>query len=439
MNTAPTPALLAAVRTALTALTGQDHRAASTLSLIPSENTCSALARMPLATDATHRYFFNTSGDPDGWAFPAGRTASAVETGLTLPLLRELTGAHHINIRALSGLHAMSLVLSAWAGRPGTALISIHPDQGGHYATASLAARFGLTPHQVGGPNPHTIDLDALTALVRTHRPRLVYLDQAHVLFPADITATAAAVRAGCPQTLVYADASHTMGLILGRALPNPLTAGADAFGGSTHKTFPGPQKGMICTDHDDLAELLGQAQYEMVSNHHLGAACALGLAAAEFIAADAPDYAAQTITAAQALGAALADHGLQPQAAEHGYTATHQLWLDTTRAGVPGTHAGHRLYEAGFHVNVLTDLPGLAGRSALRLGTAEAVACGLNATDMPQVAALLTDAILARRPAHAIAGDVAELRANRTSRWQLHRHPYLADLLSNQAVEAIA
>ncbi|MFJ8478467.1 hypothetical protein [Kitasatospora sp. NPDC094011] len=419
------PAALASA--AANALARQHRRAVRTLNLIPSENSASPLARWALGGDAGSRYFFNTSGDPDGWAFPAARDAAEAETGLTLPLLRRLTGAGHVNIRPLSGLHAMTLVLSAWGGKPGTPVLTVHPDQGGHYATTSLARRLALDPVLATGPDPHTLDPELLHHQVADRRPRLVYLDQSHVLFPADVATVAAAVRAADEHTVLYADVSHTLGLVLGGALPNPLVVGAHAFGGSTHKTFPGPQKGLVATDRDDLADALHQAQYDMVSNHHLAPACALGLAAADFIAADPAAYAAEVIAAAQALGQALHKSGLVPEAAERGYTATHQLWLNTTPAGVDDREAHRRLTAAGIHANVLTDLPGLAGTPALRLGTAEAVGAGLTVQDMDQVAELIADAVHDRRPADVIASDVAGLRGARTGRWQLHRHPDIA------------
>ncbi|MFD5616474.1 hypothetical protein [Kitasatospora sp. NPDC127060] len=418
---------LSGARAAIAALARQQQHAAATLNLIPSENSASPLARWALAGDAGGRYFFNTSGDPDGWAFPAARDASEAETGLTVPLLRLLTGARHVNVRPLSGLHAMTLVLSAWGGKPGTPVLTVHPDQGGHYATASLARRLALSPVLTTGPDPHTLDAELLHHQVAAHRPQLVYLDQSHVLFPADVAAVAEAVKAADEHAVLYADVSHTLGLVLGGALPNPLAAGAHAFGGSTHKTFPGPQKGMVATGRDDLADTLHQAQYDMVSNHHLAPTCALGLACADFLAADPAAYATDTIAAAQALGQALHKNQLVPEAADRGYTATHQLWLNTAPAGVDGREAHRRLTAAGIHTNVLTDLPGLAGTPALRLGTAEVVGAGLTVQDMDQVAELIADAIHDHRPTAAIAADVANLRAARTSRWQLHRHPDVA------------
>jgi glycine/serine hydroxymethyltransferase len=414
----PVPSLQQAVGRALAALERQQQRGRRTLTLIPSENSLSVLARLPMLTDAYHRYFFNDTGEA-GWAYPAGQEASVVETELTLPLLRELAGARHVNVRPLSGLHAMTLVLAAIGGPPGTPVLTVHPDQGGHYATADLARRLGLRPIPVTGPDPHTLDMEALARLVTRHRPALVYLDQSHGLFPFDASAVAAAVRAAGTGTRVHVDASHVMGLVFGGALPNPLIAGADSFGGSTHKSFPGPQKAIIATSSQAVADAVRATQPTFVSSHHLAATCSLGLAAAEFLACGGQEYARAVVAAARALGHGLHEQGLSPEGAGRGYTATHQLWVRTSPAGVDANTAAERLYEAGIAVNVLPDLPRL-GEPALRLGVAEAVWHGLDVADMREVSEMISDAVFARQPAARIAGRVAALRAGHTSPYQM-------------------
>jgi glycine hydroxymethyltransferase len=403
---------------ALAALDRHEQQAARSLNLIPSENCMSPLARLALLSDAGNRYFFNDTAE-QGWAFPAGREASWIETQVTVPLLKALTGAGFVNIRPLSGLHAMTLVLAALGGGPAATVVSLAPEVGGHYATASLAARLGLRPVLVGGAGPHRVDLDRLHAVVDTERPALVYLDQCHALFPLDIPAVARAVRAACPSTRIHVDVSHWLGLVLGGAVANPLAEGADSIGGSTHKTFPGPQKAVFATNDPLLADQVRQAQQVMVSSHHLAGACALGIALAEFLACDGAGYAHAVLAAARGLGAELAARGLPPEAAADGYSGGHQLWVRTSPAGVPATLAAERLDRAGIRVNVLTDLPGMHGEPALRLGLAEATYLGLRPRELPLVAELVTDAVHARRPTTVLARQVAALRRSLTSPYQ--------------------
>jgi glycine/serine hydroxymethyltransferase len=65
--------------------------------------------------------------------------------------------------------------------------LTVAQEQGGHYATESLAARLGYQVHTITGPDPHTIDFEGLETSLRTVRPTLVYVDQSNCLFPLDV------------------------------------------------------------------------------------------------------------------------------------------------------------------------------------------------------------------------------------------------------------
>ena len=50
---------------------------------------------------------------------------------------------------------------------------------------------------------------------------------------------------------IVY-DAAHVFGLIAGKQFQDPLDEGADFITASTHKTFPGPQGGVVLANLED-------------------------------------------------------------------------------------------------------------------------------------------------------------------------------------------
>jgi glycine hydroxymethyltransferase len=412
------------IEVALRLIASHEQAAAHVLVMIPSENMLPPLARLPLLSDLYSRYFFNDTEDPGDWRFPAARDAAALETQLTIPLLRHLAKASHVNVRPISGLNAMTLVLAALAGPPGSPVAVLSPQLGGHYATADLAARLGLQPVLITGPDPHTPDLDRLSDLLRRHQPPLLYLDQSHGLAPFDIAAIVSAARQASPGTTVHADVSHWMGLTLGGALPSPLDAGADSFGGSTHKTFPGPQKGIIATNDPQIARRLRDTQPHVISSHHYGATCALGLALALF-AERCPAYPRTIIANARALGARLAGQGLPPEGAAFGYSKGHQLWVRTADQGVEAADAAGRLAAAGIRVNFLTDLPGI-GEPALRLGLNEPTWLGLQPGDIPELSSIMTAAIFATLPHRDLAERTAALRSRLPAN---HVPPSLRDL----------
>lgn len=407
MNSSPSSGAELLAR-GLDVLRVHEERARRTLSLIPAENSMAPITRLPLIADLYGRYMFDEASDPaDGdWRFPAAREAAWLETGLAVPLLARLTGAAGVNVRPLSGLHAMQMVVAAFGGSPGSTIACLAPAQGGHYATADVARQMGYTPVHLPGRGMYGLDEDKLAGFLAAHRPTLVYVDQCHVLTSIDIRPLAAAIaQCGLPAVL-HVDISHTFGLVLGGALPNPLTSGADSLSASTHKSFPGPQKGIIATRTRGLTEQLKKVQPRQVSHHHFGAVAALGLSLAAF-ADQAGPYSQAVIANARALGRELARGGWGLAGGEFGFTRTHQLWV--ARTPQPSARdAAARLYGAGLHVNWLSDLP--LGRTALRLGLAEATWRGLGTQDMPRLAEIMIAATDGSVPLDELAERTAAL-----------------------------
>ncbi|MFD1547409.1 hypothetical protein [Nonomuraea guangzhouensis] len=391
-------------------LRDNEQEAGRTFSMVPSENAMSGLAKLPMMLDAYHRYFFNETEDPQSWRFRGGQRLAKLETQLAGPLLRQMTGAAHATLRPLSGLSAMTLVLAALGGPHGSTVLTIAPENGGHYATPSIAARLGLNVRFLRGPDPHELDYEQVAALVAEAAPTLVYVDQSHCLFPIDVAALVAAVRSTGRPTLVHVDVSHWLGLVLGGVFPNPLRCGADSFGGSTHKTFPGPQKAVFTTNRQDLADRVLEAQDYLISSHHFAATISLGLALKEFRDFGGDRYARAVVDNTHRFGARAAELGLTLAAADRGYSAGHQLWIDIEADGVPAMDAGARLYEAGLRVNAIPDLPGFQGW-ALRVGLNEPTWRGLAGQEIDELAEIFVLAVHDRASAESLRARVAKLR----------------------------
>lgn len=397
-------------------LADNESAAQRTLNMVPSENAMSGLAKLPLLLDCYHRYFFNEAGGKDGWHFRGGQRLRALETGLTIPLLQELGRAKYVSVRPLSGLNAMTLALATLGGEPGSTVATIAPENGGHFATPSVARRLGLNVEFLRGPDPHALDLAHAAQTLRRVRPSLVYVDQSHCLFPVDVAELVAVVRQASPDTLVHVDASHWFGLVLAGVFPNPLDAGADSFGGSTHKTFPGPQKAVLLTRDDDIERRIREAQDYMISSHHFAATISLGMALLEFRDFGGRDYAEAVVASTRAFGELLGTQGVSVIGADRGYSAGHQLWLDTHADGVPPQTASERLAAAGIRVNYMAGLPGFTGQG-VRIGLNEACYLGVGHEELPELADVFTAAVHARRPAGELAERTARLRAQTAAR----------------------
>jgi glycine hydroxymethyltransferase len=389
-----------------------EQAAARTISLVASENYQSMASRLPMLLDGYNRYYFRSVTADNDWGFRGAGRAGALERDLAVPLLQKGLEAPYVSVRPLSGLSAMAVVFSAFA-EPGARCLTLGAAQGGHSATAQVAARTGFEVTALPGDGPHRVDLAAVTEMCGRLQPHLIYLDQSNGLFPyLDLRELRAAVHRASPATVIHADCSHYLGLVLGGVLPNPLHTGADTLSSSTHKTFPGPQKGLLATESRELWDRLSMSLGALVSSHHFGAAASLGLALREFEGERGREYAHRTVQTARALGAELHRRGLPVHAAEDGYTQTHQLWLDPASAGLSPEAAALRLEAVGIRVNELPHLPGIEG-PAIRLGVQEATWFGMGPRHAPELADLMTAAALRQRPVVEIRDQVAALRAS--------------------------
>ncbi|MFJ3640780.1 hypothetical protein ACIPRD_13585 [Streptomyces sp. NPDC090108] len=361
---------------------GHEHSRAG-LNLVPSENRLSPLAQMPLQLDFYNRYFFNEDHDPGFWQFRGGEGIADIETDVAHSSLSALADAPFVNLRPVSGLSAMIIAISGLGGATGSTVVCVAPESGGHYATASVIRRFGYLPATVA-VEAGAVDLDGLRQILASQKVSLVYLDLQNSLHLLDVAAVAACLAEHSPDTLLHVDASHTLGLVLGGVVPNPLDLGATSWGGSTHKSFPGPHKGVLFTRLPHVRRLIKDAQFVLLSSHHFAATLSLGLAAREF-QHFGPAYARQVVINARRLGAELSERGFEVARSGDGITDNHQIWVDVGDEGTTNKLSA-ALAEAGVRVNILPDMPGFS-RPVFRLGANEVTFEGASETSMGLIA----------------------------------------------------
>ncbi len=123
-----------------------------------------------------------------------------------------------------------------------------------------------------------TIDIKASKDIIYRERPKLIILGASFILFPHPVKEIAEIAKDVGALTIY--DGSHVLGLIAGNSFQDPLREGADILLGSTHKTFPGPQGGIIITNNDEIYETLKNFldfPPVMVDNPHINRIAALG------------------------------------------------------------------------------------------------------------------------------------------------------------------
>ena len=256
------------------------------------------------------------------------------------------------------------------------------------------------------------IDAQKTIALIDQVSPQLVVMGKSLFLFPEPVEEVAAFLKTkGIP--LLY-DGAHVLGLIAGGQFQSPLQEGATWLTGSTHKTFPGPQRGVILGNLDEQeAEKYWPAADRGVfpgssSNHHLNTLPALLVATRE-MKRYGHEYAAQIVRNAQALGRSLDQLGTPVEARDFGYTQSHMIAVNVAQAG-GGVEVAKRLEANDIIVNY-NMLPGDAdprNPSGLRIGVPEMTRFGMDERAMGELAQLIHDAIQGqnvKEQVHALRG----------------------------------
>lgn len=391
-------------------LTKHEIKLKRSFSFIPSENMISPLSRLAYLSDGYSRYFFDEKEVFGRWNFQGGSIIGDIQREILMPLFRKIAKAQYIDVRPISGLTGMTLALAAFGGSPGSHVFSVPVHAGGHPDTQYVAQKLGLVAHDLPFVPWDTMDLDRLGEMVEQEKPSLIYIDHATSLFPLDLVSFIQVVRSASEHHVhVHVDTSHVNGLVWGGALPNPLDCGADSFGGSTHKTFPGPHKAILFTNDVEVSERLTMTAVNMISHHHMSDVIALTITLLEFIECGGSEYATRTLENAQVFARELSQRGFDVQGEKRGFTRTHQVWIDSSPF-LPAHEGSSLLFDSGLIVNPFNPIPSLGG-PGIRTGLNEPTRLGLGEEHMALLADYFREVIIERRDVTEVAKKVATLR----------------------------
>ena len=190
-------------------------------------------------------------------------------------------------------------------------------------------------------------------------------------------------------------DMAHTLGLY--GAFQRPLEEGADIVTGSTHKTFFGPQRGVVVSNFEKghqfrklWTEVESRAFPGSTSNHHLGTLLGLLVATHEMNAFKS-EYQTQVRKNAKAFAKALKAHGLEVEGdPADGYTDTHQVIVRVRKYGT-GEEVARRLENNNIVCNyqALPDDPSFIESSGISTGVQEMTRFGMVEKDFDPLAGL--------------------------------------------------
>ena len=314
---------------------------------------------------------------------------------------KELLCASDVSLRCLSGVHAMTCAILSLTD-PGDAVMTVDITHGGHFATPVIVQRTGRR-HISTSYRLDRLEFDTEQLAADFHRAgaRALYLDVSYYLNPHNLRDLRRAL--GEEATIIY-DASHTLGLIMGGRFQAPLLEGADVIVGNTHKTLPGPQKGLIAfRDPETAARAQQFINNGLVSSVHTGSVLALAITILE-MQRFGHDFSRQIVDNANALGEAFEEEGWSLRRANTGRVSeNHQVHLLMGSQGERYRDLYTSLVDNHISVNFDSTLG--AGTYA-RLGTQRVTRSGMGPSEMKRIGGLVSRAL---RGAH-VRAEVLEL-----------------------------
>jgi len=391
--------------------------------LIPSETTPSLIVKMCEISDPAGRYAEHRSMKGKEIYFYQGTDFIRDIEEETRTAIQQFFGCEEAELRPVSGQMANEVVFKAITkflnrkseGPMKRMRLVMNNDltKGGHLSSQPMGALFNYveTDPETGKEavvnfpiredNPYRIDAAKMVELIRDRKPDLIVFGKSMFIYPEPVQEAYQAVQDLDPRPIIMYDMAHVLGLY--GAFQQPLQDGADIVTGSTHKTFFGPQRGVVVSNFikgHDLRKLWidvkGRAFPGSTSNHHLGTLLGLLIATYEMNAFK-DEYQPQVRKNARAFAKALNEAGLKVEGdPADGFTQTHQVIVRVREHGI-GEDIARRLEDNNIVCNyqALPDDESFLESSGIRTGVQEMTRFGMKEDDFARLAGLMADVII--------------------------------------------
>lgn len=394
------------------------------INLIPSETTPSPLVKLCEISDPAGRYAeHRTMKGKEIYFYQGVGFIHDVEEELRAEMARYFD-CPRVELRPVSGQMANEIIFKAMVKyinrdrksgevfRKMRLVMNNDLNKGGHLSSQPMGALFNYVEEDPGTGQervvnfpvrkdcPYKTDTDKLADLLDRQKPELVVFGKSMFLHREPVQTVRELTRNWEPRPVIMYDMAHVLGLY--GVLQEPFTEGADIVTGSTHKTFFGPQRGVIASSiprENPLASLWvdikGRAFPGSTSNHHLGTLLGLLMATYEMNAFKT-DYQNQVRKNARALARALNDAGIRVEGdAAEGFTETHQVVIRVSAHG-RGNELAQRLEDNNIITNyqALPDDASFLEASGIRMGVQEMTRYGMKEEDFEILAGYIKDVL---------------------------------------------
>ncbi len=443
----------------------QNHvwRQEQCVNLIPSEMTPSRAVRLLCASDPSFRYAehkkVKSFYDADVFYYQGTEFIDEVEQ-LLVEEMKAFLGCAEVETRCVSGQMSNTCVFSAlmdWKNRLDRKrdprrlgyIMNNHIIKGGHLSAQPMGAlhdyiaidpvteRHALVNFPVLRDNIYKIDVEETKKAIDRYRPEFIIFGKSMVLHKEPVAAIREYVDDTGLETTIMYDMAHVLGLI-GDHFQKPFQEGAEIVTGSTHKTFFGPQRGIVGVNYKK-----GELKYGLwetienrafpgsVSNHHLGTLLGLLMAAYE-MNQFRDGYQKAVVSNARSFARSLKAAGLDVAGDPAiGYTETHQVIVNVGYG--TGPEVAMRLERNNIICNyqATPEEEGFTASGALRMGVSEMTRFGFGPAEFERLAQIMADCILRGKE---VKEDVEALRAGYTEMKYCFSEGQAADALNRLA-----
>lgn len=369
------------------------------INLIASESVMSPMAEKYYLTDFEGRY-----NEHDVEAHYCGTKYSMEIEKLCNVIFGVRFNTSFVDTRPISGGLANLIAYAAFT-KPGDVFISLGIPNGAHVSSTrwGLAGVHGLKNiDMVFDKERMNIDVDATVKLINHVNPKLLMFGASMFLFPEPIKEIKEQID---PKIKIIYDAAHVFGLIYNKKFQQPLEESVDVMTASTHKTFQGPQGGIIIGNpklaEEDWQKVQSAIFPGTISNHHIHRLPALAITALE-MNSFGEQYAEQVIRNAKNLGQALYENGFKVLCPHLGFTESHQVIVNMREFG-GGQVVAKELEKNNIICNKIAlpnDSPHDATHnpSGIRLGVQELTRWGMKESEMKTIADLFKKVLIEKQ-----------------------------------------
>jgi len=408
--------------------------------LIPSETTPSLLVKVCEISDPAGRYAeHRTMKEEEVYFYQGTDFIKEIEQEAQKEMAK-FFDCSRVELRPISGQMANEVVFKAMVkflnrdkspeqpSRKLRAVMNNELTKGGHLSSQPMGALFNYVEEDpstgkervinfpVRSDNMYQIDTEKLANLLEENKPELIIFGKSMFLYPEPVKFVHEFVKDWNPRPVIMYDMAHVLGLY--GAFQEPLKEGADIVTGSTHKTFFGPQRGIIISNIDEndslrklWIDIKSRAFPGSTSNHHLGTLLGLLMAAYEMNAFKR-EYQEQVLKNSKAFAKSLKKYGIKVEGNEEdGFTQTHQVVIRVREYGI-GNEIARRLEENNIITNyqALPDDESFLEASGIRMGVQEMTRFGMKEKDFDTLAGYIADVIIHNKK---VKDEVAKFRKN--------------------------